>query len=184
MKRTAIKKPFGKCQDCNDGKEKDLYTKRLCFYHYRLQKAIEADKKKKLKPVAPTLHELAFYAGGEELLNRVKNMKFKKTKINQRSTRTSSVNVYKEDKKWYDEQIELAQETPFCEECGVRLHNISRINISHILSKGSNPALRNHPNNYNILCITHHEQWEFGDKKAMKIYNKNQLTIQKLKQTA
>ena len=68
-----------------------------------------------------------------------------------------------------------------CEECGVVLKGYSATFVSHILARGSHPELALHPLNHNILCYEHHHQWEFSDRTKMKIFNKNQLTINKLK---
>ena len=35
--------------------------------------------------------------------------------------------------------------------------------------------------NFNLLCLRCHQIYEFGDKKSMKIYEPNQLIIQKIK---
>ena len=71
-----------------------------------------------------------------------------------------------------------------CEECGVYLPEFSPAFISHILSKGAAGEHRLNPVNVNILCYAHHQQWEFGDKKSMKIFPKNMKTIMELKRSA
>jgi hypothetical protein len=78
----------------------------------------------------------------------------------------------------------------FCEECGKILSNsfrdssgkiVNRFQYSHILSKGAFPEYRHNTLNFNILCQDHHQQWETGDRKSMKIYEKNQKVIEILK---
>lgn len=69
----------------------------------------------------------------------------------------------------------------YCEECGVEIQEPIGMNVSHILSKGAWPEFYNHQLNHNILCLKHHHQWEFGDKKSMKIYKPNQLKIEQIK---
>jgi hypothetical protein len=82
-----------------------------------------------------------------------------------------------------------------CEEC--RLNGINtplpdefedengRINFiaqySHILGKGANPKYRHNKLNCNRLCLQHHNDWEFGDREKMKIYESNQLIINKIR---
>lgn len=68
-----------------------------------------------------------------------------------------------------------------CEECDTPLPDEFEIDgnlvaiwrYSHIKPKSTYPELRHDPNNFNILCLECHSKWEFGDKKEMKIYNKN-----------
>lgn len=78
-----------------------------------------------------------------------------------------------------------------CEECRNLLPDIfedENGNIvcigqySHILTKNSFPEYRHNRLNINRLCIIHHNQWEFSDRKSMKIYEPNQLIIQKIKE--
>lgn len=57
-----------------------------------------------------------------------------------------------------------------CEECGIEIKTPKGMNVSHIISKGSNVALYLEPLNSFILCVPHHHQWEFGDRRGMKIY--------------
>jgi len=73
-----------------------------------------------------------------------------------------------------------------CEECTAPLptdfedENGSLIYIhrySHILGKKAYPEYRNELWNFNELCLSCHQIWDFGDKKSMKIYNKNKQTI-------
>lgn len=77
-----------------------------------------------------------------------------------------------------------------CEECGVRLNEefrddegrvSCRWRYSHILPKSIYPKLRHNVLNFNNLCLECHQVWDFGDKKRMKIFDKNEETICKLK---
>lgn len=68
-----------------------------------------------------------------------------------------------------------------CEETFRPLHEYSAVHISHILSRGAFPEMRYDPRNVNILSLQAHNQWEFGDRTKMRIYQKNQVIIQKLK---
>lgn len=75
-------------------------------------------------------------------------------------------------------------EKRFCEETGSRLQYYSSIHISHILSKGSNPAMMYDPRNVNIVTANVHHIWENGyeeDKKNLCIWEKNQKRIELLK---
>lgn len=69
----------------------------------------------------------------------------------------------------------------FCEECGRPLTEYSATFCSHILSRGAHPEMAIDPRNINILCFNHHQQYEFGDRQSMRIFAKNQQTIEKLK---
>lgn len=68
-----------------------------------------------------------------------------------------------------------------CEECGKPLRQYSSCYISHILSRGANADMGYDLRNFNLLCFEHHQQWENGDRKKMRIYNKNLKTINELK---
>ena len=69
-----------------------------------------------------------------------------------------------------------------CEECMKPLPNYSATFISHILTRGANPAMAFDGRNTNILCFACHNRWEHATTRGgMRIYAKNQITIQKLK---
>ncbi len=68
-----------------------------------------------------------------------------------------------------------------CEECMRPLSDYSAVHISHILTRGANPDMAHDPRNVNILCLRHHNQWENGNRENMRINQKNQLTIEKLR---
>lgn len=70
----------------------------------------------------------------------------------------------------------------FCEETLRPLHHYSAIYISHILTRGANPAMAHDPRNINILCFEMHNKWENGDRQSMRIYRGNLLRIEELKQ--
>ena len=70
-----------------------------------------------------------------------------------------------------------------CEECKTKLPDefrdaegkvIYRARYSHIIPKSIAPELRHVAENINHLCIECHHKWDFGAKKEMKIYTKNQ----------
>lgn len=75
-----------------------------------------------------------------------------------------------------------ANKPHFCEECIKPLREYSAVYVSHILTRGANPAMAHDPRNVNILCFEHHNQWENGDRQRMRIYRKNQLIINELLQ--
>ena len=76
-----------------------------------------------------------------------------------------------------------------CEECGAMLPDIFEdeygivaiYQYSHILSKGHEPKLRHCKLNVQKLCLQCHNHWEFGDKESMKICEKNQVLIEKMR---
>lgn len=68
-----------------------------------------------------------------------------------------------------------------CEECMRPLYNYSAVYCSHILTRGAYPEMAHDARNINILCFEHHNKWENGDKKSMRIYNENCKTIELLK---
>ena len=57
-----------------------------------------------------------------------------------------------------------------CEECNIEIKEPKGMNVSHIISKGSNVALYLEPLNSYVLCVPCHQKWEFGDRVSMKIY--------------
>ena len=119
-----------------------------------------------------------------------------KRKSLKRSKNASKTNVEKEEKKKEliakDEELyEYIFDTkpPYCEECGARLPDefrdengrvIMRSRFSHIMTKGAWKEFRHDKRNMNLLCDQCHHIWEFGDRKSMKIYERNQLIIQEL----
>lgn len=75
----------------------------------------------------------------------------------------------------------IAKKEPVCEECGRYIYHPSATNVSHILSRGAHPAISHDPRNFNFLCFRCHAKWENGDRRGMKIYPRNEKTIDKLK---
>jgi hypothetical protein len=78
-----------------------------------------------------------------------------------------------------------------CQECGCRLPeefeddggNIIMVSqYSHIISKGADNKFRNDPRNFNRLCFTCHQIWEFHDRKKMSIYEGNLKIINQLRE--
>jgi hypothetical protein len=99
----------------------------------------------------------------------------------------------KEDEKTYEEVWE-SKLVKCCENCGVYLGEEFRNfegkvrdkrMFSHILSKGAYPEMRNDIRNFNLLCPSCHDKWEFlslEKRKKMAIYVKNLEVIQILKE--
>ena len=84
--------------------------------------------------------------------------------------------VKKKDQLFYEECFNESNKK--CEECDIELgEKYKPIYVSHILTKNSYPSLRHYKLNVNILCELHHHIWEFGDRKAMKIYEGNRLRM-------
>lgn len=67
-----------------------------------------------------------------------------------------------------------------CEECMKPLTQFSATYISHIRTRGAFPEAAHDVRNVNILCFKHHNQWETGNRKAMRIYPGNVQTIEQL----
>ena len=67
-----------------------------------------------------------------------------------------------------------------CEECMKPLKSYSATYISHIRTRGAFPEMAFDCRNVNILCFNHHNQWENGDRKSMRIYGVNEFTIEQL----
>lgn len=74
-----------------------------------------------------------------------------------------------------------ARKRHICEETMRPLEQYSAAYISHILTKGAHPEMAHDPRNINILCYEAHNQWEFGDRQKMRIFESNRLIIEKLK---
>jgi hypothetical protein len=84
------------------------------------------------------------------------------------------------DEAFYKKCFELSNHK--CEECGEQLPTefldqdgrvASRFRYSHIVAKSIAPELRHSTININHLCLECHTKWDFGNKKAMKIYEAN-----------
>lgn len=74
-----------------------------------------------------------------------------------------------------------AHKVHYCEETMRPLPNYSAMYCSHILTRGAHPEMAHDPRNINILCAEMHDKWENGDRKTMRIYDKNQCLIEQLK---
>lgn len=69
-----------------------------------------------------------------------------------------------------------------CKECGKPITNPSAYNVSHILTKGSNPAMSHDPRNVYILCPEHHDMYEQKTtRRRMRIFDMSEERIQQLK---
>lgn len=75
-----------------------------------------------------------------------------------------------------------AHKPHICEETMRPLREYSAVYCSHILTRGAFPEMAHDPRNINILCFEAHNRWENGDRQRMRIYAKNKVTIEKLKQ--
>lgn len=74
-----------------------------------------------------------------------------------------------------------AHKPHYCEETMKPLHEYSAVYVSHILTRGAYPEMAHDPRNCNILCFEMHNRWENKDRQNMRIYAKNQKTIEMLK---
>lgn len=110
-------------------------------------------------------------------INKEKGL-FEKPKVDK------TKNAIEADEKFYEECFNNSDHR--CEECGIDLPDtfrddngkvIARWRYSHIIPKSINPSLRHNINNINHLCLKHHQMWDFGNKKSMKIYVKNLVSF-------
>lgn len=117
-------------------------------------------------------------------LERLKSNKNKDSKTNiklfKKSFKKPKNSKIKEDEEFYEKCFNMSDHK--CEECGCELPDIfkdednkivARWRYSHIIPKSVAIKLRHDTNNINHLCLKHHQMWENGDKKSMKIYAKN-----------
>jgi len=114
-------------------------------------------------------------------------VKLPKIKISQKKALKKRKIVLDKDREFY--KLCFDNKPQICEECGRPLPNefkegngslIAIWRYSHILTKAAYPEYRHNPDNINILCLEHHQQWEFGDRKKMNIFKKNQKIIESL----
>ena len=86
----------------------------------------------------------------------------------------------KVDEEYYEKIFNMKPN--LCEECLCQLPQefrdsegkvIARWQYSHILPKSTYPEHRHNLMNMNRLCLKHHEKWENGDKKSMRIWKGN-----------
>lgn len=76
--------------------------------------------------------------------------------------------------------FEIWNERPhICAECGRPLSQALPSVFSHYLPKGKYPNLKLCKQNIDLLCYEHHYQWDFGDRKSMKIYDENRIQLLK-----
>ena len=161
-------------------------------------------KCKKEKPIANKFHGLCLICNNKRLeasknkskVNIPKSKKSVLKDISVRLKRNVDPNkgvIKKKSKKTSNNKIvldELFYEKCFhnsdhkCEECEKQLPKkfrddngrvLARFRYSHIVAKSIAPNLRHDENNINHLCHTCHFKWDMGDKKSMKIYEKNRL---------
>lgn len=88
--------------------------------------------------------------------------------------------MQEKDEEFYEECFNSSDH--ICEECGDNLPKkfrgedgkiLARYRFSHIVAKSIAPELRHKIKNINDLCLKCHTKWDFGDRKSMKIYDKN-----------
>lgn len=69
----------------------------------------------------------------------------------------------------------------YCEETMQPLRSYSAVYCSHILTRGAYPDMAFDPRNINLLCFDMHNKWENGNRKSMRIYERNMKIIEQLK---
>jgi len=153
----------GRCSDCqfklnHDGKSRsEVYSER--------------NKDKPVKIYVP----------------KKKSVKSSKTSAKVRSEKLEKIRErIRKDEETYEAVFYLNPNS--CEECGTPLPDVfrdaegfvlMRNQYSHIHTKSSHPELRNDPRNFNRLCGSCHNKWEFGDRESMRIYPKNKEYMEK-----
>lgn len=68
-----------------------------------------------------------------------------------------------------------------CAECMRPLRQYSATYVSHIMTRGAHPETAHDCRNVNILCFSHHSVWENGNRKNMRIYQRNLQIVEELK---
>ena len=68
-----------------------------------------------------------------------------------------------------------------CAECMRPLRQYSATYVSHIMTRGAHPEAAHDCRNVNILCFFHHSVWENGNRKNMRIYQRNLQTVEEIK---
>ena len=68
-----------------------------------------------------------------------------------------------------------------CAECMRPLNQYSATYVSHIMTRGAHPEAAHDCRNVNILCFSHHSVWENGNRKNMRIYQRNLQIVEELK---
>lgn len=159
------------CSNCNE--EKHLQNKffKLCIRCNQIRlknksnKYIEDDSKSALGDLIQPQRD------------RGDKMHIHKTKHDKKSTS----NEIKKDEIFYKKCFDSCK-IHECENCGCKLPDIfrddngkivARYRYSHIIAKSISPSLRRVIKNINHLCLKCHSEWEFGDKKNMRIYKGN-----------
>ncbi len=154
--REIVNKHFGLCQDCNNIRlHGSKYGKTYTFNR--------KDKK-----------------SGKPAETRVRYQVDMGTKVRKKKgTKKTDIEI-KLDNDFYLECFKQSDHK--CEECGTELPDFflddnfnvaARWRYSHVIPKSIASHLRRDINNINHLCLEHHTQWDFGDKKSMNIYEKN-----------
>ena len=184
-----MQQKFGTCKECD--KDRPLNSKLVCS---ECQFTLNHDGKSRQEVYLE--RKLEREKGKLKEIHVLKRKSLKaskkrpKTRVN-RQLRNERLEKRREqirlDEAPYEEVFN--SKSPFCEETGQPLNTefrdeegdiIARWQYSHILTKKAYPEFRNNPKNFNRLSYEAHQQWEFGDREKMKIYNKNQEIIQEL----
>lgn len=154
--KVIVNKHYGLCLECNN----------IRLHGSKYGKTYNVSKKE-IKP-----------------LRRRKKDSKKSLFSNVKPTPKRNIERIKRDEAFYEKCFN--QSNHKCEECGTQLPtefrdsqgNVNaRYRYSHIVAKSIAPELRYDTNNINHLCLKHHTQWDHGDKKSMKIYNKNKARL-------
>ena len=125
-------------------------------------------------------------------LERQNNKPKKTYQLKRKPLKKAKITIKKEKRrevlnKDHETYLEVFNSKPnYCEETGEPLPDIFKDDdgnivmisqYSHILSKSSHPEYRNCVWNFNRLSTTAHQEWEFGERKKMKIYSNNKQIV-------
>ncbi len=169
-----MSKKIGKCVQC--GYNRPLNSKNLC-----------PDCVFKNNHGGKTKFEVYKERSGKNKGVALKNKKRPSNRLKMSEKKEKRNILLTKDHETYKKVFDLKPNV--CEECGCTLPDqflspdgeiLMISQYSHILGKKRYPEFRHDVRNFNRLCFNCHQQWDFGDKEAMKIYEKNSIVILEL----
>lgn len=163
-----------KCKGCKKEKEIKNSFHKLCLICNN--KRLEVKKEPKLDKFIKRKQ-----TSSRAKINRRKYKIKQGVKVKAIQKRIKVGKNFESDEIFYEKSFNRCKDHS-CEECGKSLPTnfrdgdekiIARFRYSHIIPKSIAPELRHDLNNINHLCHECHFKWDFGNKKDMKIYQKN-----------
>lgn len=132
----------------------------------------------RIKTKEHILKVCSFCASKLKGTTNLKKTPLKRTSSLKRSeTPLKSNKKHKDNLNHYFEKMRAKSKGKQCEnECGTIIHNPTRANIAHIIAKSTNPEIACNPNNFLLLCIDCHAQFDYSytsrKKYTKTAYNK------------